>query len=412
MSLIVIIENKTYDLSSFKNRHPGGEKMISVFSGSDATNAFQSYHGRKFPHEKMKKYLKKELLDDDKSVLMDENYLKLHADVKEHLKKYFRTDGRAPLLQWFKMISIIVLTVLIEWRTIINCKRSYGEAFLMGLLYAFIGLNIQHDANHGALSNNSKVNEYIGYTQNYIGGSALMWMYQHIVLHHQFTNNTAFDPDIQGAGVLRLYKEKTPARWYHKYQNKYIFLLESFFGYMIVAITPLELYINRYGLTHKLPDTVNKWRKREIIMNILFLIRFFALPYLLFNDTFKQLVIKWCITMTVTGLYLSFFFSLSHNFNGTVMFDKTEANNFAKQQIESSSNVGGEFLCHLNGGLNYQIEHHLFPRIAHTYYPYIAPLVKDWCEKNNIKYTHYPTIKENVKALVDRLFELGTRNVM
>ena len=121
MSLNVIIENKTYDLSRFKYRHPGGEKMISVFSGSDPTNAFQSYHGRKFPHEKMKKYLKKELLDDDKSVLMDENYLKLHADVKEHLKKYFRTDGRAPLLQWFKMISIIVLTVLIEWRTIINC---------------------------------------------------------------------------------------------------------------------------------------------------------------------------------------------------------------------------------------------------------------------------------------------------
>ena len=147
-------------------------------------------------------------------------------------------------------------------------------------------------------------------------------------------------------------------------------------------------------------------------MNILFLIRFFALPYLLFNDTFKQLVIKWCITMTVTGLYLSFFFSLSHNFNGTVMFDKTEANNFAKQQIESSSNVGGEFLCHLNGGLNYQIEHHLFPRIAHTYYPYIAPIVKEWCEKNNIKYTHYPTIKDNLNAVMDRLFELGIRNVM
>ena len=58
MSLTVIIENKTYDLSSFKNRHPGGEKMLSVFSGSDATNAFQSYHGRKFPHEKMKEFFK------------------------------------------------------------------------------------------------------------------------------------------------------------------------------------------------------------------------------------------------------------------------------------------------------------------------------------------------------------------
>lgn len=412
MSLSVIIENKTYDLSSFKKVHPGGEKILSVFSGSDATNAFQSYHGRKFPHESMKVYLKKELINEDKSVLMDESYLKLHTDVKEHLKKYFRTDGRAPLLQWFKMISIIGFTILIEWRSIIKCERSYSEAFIMGILYALVGLNIQHDANHGALSNNSKVNEYLGYTQNYIGGSALMWMYQHIVLHHQFTNNEDFDSDIQGAGVLRLYKEKTPARWYHKYQNKYIFLLESFFGYMIVGMTPIELYMNKYGLIHNLPEVVNKWRKKEIIMNILFLIRFFGLPYLLFNDTLKQLLIKWSITTIVAGLYLSFFFSLSHNFDGTQIHKVTTANNFAKQQIESSSNVGGEYLCYINGGLNYQIEHHLFPRIAHTYYPYIAPIVKDWCKTNNIKYVHYATIKDNVNAVMDRLFELGTRDVM
>ena len=109
---------------------------------------------------------------------------------------------------------------------------------------------------------------------------------------------------------------------------------------------------------------------------------------------------------------MSFFFSLSHNFDGTQIHKVTTANNFAKQQIESSSNVGGEYLCYINGGLNYQIEHHLFPRIAHTYYPYIAPIVKDWCKTNNIKYVHYATIKDNVNAVMDRLFELGTRDVM
>ena len=151
------------------------------------------------------------------------------------MKKYLKTDGYAPFEQWIKIFFLIVITLYIEFSSLYNRNRSFTSSIIMGILYAWVGLNIQHDANHGAYSRNSRMNEYLGYSQNYIGGSALMWMYQHIVLHHQFTNNEYLDPDIKGDGVLRLYKEKTKARWYHKYQNKYIFILECFFGYMIVS---------------------------------------------------------------------------------------------------------------------------------------------------------------------------------
>lgn len=406
----ITVENKTYDLSEFSLKHPGGEKIISVFSGSDATNAFQSYHGRKFPHSKMKQYLKKEVYNNENDVLTDQEYLELHRDVKEHLKKYFKTNGYAPIEQWIKTVCLIVATLYVEWASIYSGKRSYTTAFMMGILYAWVGLNIQHDANHGAFSRNGKINEYLGYSQNYIGGSALMWMYEHIVNHHQYTNSIKNDPDIQGGGIIRLYREDPTLRWYHKFQHKYLFVLETLFGYLIVFITPLELFTNKYGLIHRLPVSVEKWRKREQRMNIFFLLRFFGLPYLLFKDTLKILVLKWCITITVTGFYLSFFFALSHNFSGVKTFKKTVNNAFARQQIESSSNVGGKALCYLNGGLNYQIEHHLFPRIAHWYYPYIAPIVSEWCKKNNVKYTHYPTIKDNVNAITKRLKTLGSSN--
>ena len=220
----IVIENKTYDITNFTKIHPGGEKIISVFSGSDATNAFQSYHGRHFPHEKMKIYLKKEILNDDKKVYMDSDYIKLHQHVKEYMKKYLKTDGYAPLEQWIKIFFLMVSTLYVEWSSIYNRYRSFTCAIVMGILYAWIGLNIQHDANHGAYSRNSKINEYLGYCQNYIGGSALMWMYEHIVNHHQYTNSMQKDPDIQGGGILRFYKEKgnSKARWYHRFQDKYI----------------------------------------------------------------------------------------------------------------------------------------------------------------------------------------------
>ena len=164
-------------------------------------------------------------------------------------------------------------TLYVEWSSIYDRNRSFTCAIVMGILYAWIGLNIQHDANHGAYSRNSKINEYLGYSQNYIGGSALMWMYEHIVNHHQYTNSIKKDPDIQGGSVLRFYKEKenSKPRWYHRFQDKYIFILESLFGYLVVIITPFELYTNKYGLKYKLPSSVEKWRRREQVMNVLFL---------------------------------------------------------------------------------------------------------------------------------------------
>jgi fatty acid desaturase (delta-4 desaturase) len=86
----------------------------------------------------------------------------------------------------------------------------------------------------------------------------------------------------------------------------------------------------------------------------------------------------------MTGFYLSFFFLISHNFKGTHIQEDTtrssnkdgKKNSYLYKQISSSSNVGGWWLAQLNGGLNYQIEHHLFPRMSHMHYHRISPIVK------------------------------------
>merc|ERR1712118_53169 len=93
------------------------------------------------------------------------------------------------------------------------------------------------------------------------------------------------------------------------------------------------------------------------------------------------------------------------------IFDSDSGNHdtqsFLYKQASSSSNVGGEFLCFLNGGLNFQIEHHLFPRIQHTHYPMIAPVVREFCLSKGIPYVHFPTISENVQSCLEHLYILG-----
>ena len=147
--------------------------------------------------------------------------------------------------------------------------------------------------------------------------------------------------------------------------------------------------------------------------------------WILFPVIFARTNIPFYITMLhivpvfiVGGFYLSFFFILSHNYDGVSHYnsqnrsdrsDRSES--FLRKQIQSSSNVGGEWLCFINGGLNYQIEHHLFPRISHCHYPIIAPYVKAFCDKKNIRYTHFPTILENLQACFKHLHNMGSSKI-
>ena len=117
----------------------------------------------------------------------------------------------------------------------------------------------------------------------------------------------------------------------------------------------------------------------------------------------------------VGGYYLAFFFIISHNFSGVHMFNSKQAKeendkrlqSFLYRQVVSSSNVGGAWLATINGGLNYQIEHHLFPRISHCYYAKIAPVVREFCLKKNIPYVHFPTVTENMQSCVEHIYGLG-----
>ena len=87
---------------------------------------------------------------------------------------------------------------------------------LLGLGGAWIGLTVQHCANHGAMSNNATVNNLLGMTDDLIGGSSLMWRYHHQVSHHVHCNDTAFDEDVFSAFPLLRFDARLPRMWFHK----------------------------------------------------------------------------------------------------------------------------------------------------------------------------------------------------
>lgn len=202
-----------------------------------------------------------------------------------------------------------------------------------------------------------------------------------------------------------------PLLKFQPFQYFYFFIIIAFYGLVKVYLSMEDVL----SWKHYTPmsSLLKSYQSYEVIGSALFIVRWIIMPmYYAPDGRWAFALLNVLPMLMVAGYYLSFFFTISHNFRGVHMHEDTrrETNNqksFLYNQVVSSSNVGGAWLGCLNGGLNYQIEHHLFPRINHTHYPTIAPHVKAFCDEKKIPYVHFPTIGDNVRACIKHLMDMG-----
>lgn len=396
------VDDKIYSASKLAAVHPGGEVFVKSFAGRDASEAFISYHRRKFPHQKMENCLIGTATP-LKSELDDQDFLELCSLVEKVVPNH---KAFAPPSYFVKCFLILAFTFSLEIYMHYTKRYVWYLSAILGFMMAQIGLNIQHDANHGAISRNPTVNRLLGLSQNWIGGAAVDWIHQHVVQHHIHCNDIHNDPDLAGNVALRI-NPLHPLLKIHVLQHLYLFLMIAIFGFSVI-ITSFQHIISGVHYT-KFSKMLDSTRKLEGLISALFPIRWIVLPLIRSPNLLTFLNIA--PMFVVGGYYLAFFFIISHNFDGVYMFDTSknspQKSSFLYTQVASSSNVGGEWLCMLNGGLNFQIEHHLFPRMNHSHYPKIAPIVRTYCEKKGIPYRHFPTISENVYSCIKHLYDLG-----
>jgi len=428
---LTILERGVYDISKFAKFHPGGPDIL-YFGGQDSTVHFYMIHpaAGEIP-DFMKKYRVGKIEAQD----VDRTYryrTKIDKEIRRRVGKELREFSPwANSVFWAKAIFLLLAMVSLEWAWIYT-GPTLVKAILLGLVYASIGLNIQHDANHGAISPNPKVNTMLGYTQDLIGGSRMLWIQQHVVGHHPQTNRTEFDPDIMtSAPLLNMCIDRTP-EWWHKFQHYYVLPLLHLLAFSWILLGIRDLWTMKFSGKYPVNPAVRE-RDISLVLRVFYLFRIIILPLYLY----PALSTLFCIYVLwgVGSFYLGFFFLLSHNFEGvhTVKEDPLHESNHGKSsrkrdgkqkgllqgedegegldwtitQITTSSTLGSRVLGFLNGGLNYQIEHHLFPRICHVHYPLIAPIVREVCEKHGVKYTYFPTIWENLSSTLKHVRFLG-----
>ena len=276
----------------------------------------------------------------------------------------------------------------------------------MGLGLAGCGLGIMHDACHGALSNKPKVNDSIGKIIMFLaGGYALNWKIQHNILHHSYTNIDGYDEDIHPAGVMR-FSPHQPTKAIFKYQIFYAWFL---YGLMTFSWATFKDFLslvryNKMGLIKTQSTTFNKELPKLIISRLFYYLIFIILPIVLLDIQWWYVLLGWFSMHFVAGLTLACIFQPAHvvptseyplpNDNLKIEGD------WAQHQMMTTSNFApkNRILSWFVGGLNYQIEHHLFPNMSHVHHREISQIVEQTAIEFKIPYNSEKTFS---KALLN-----------
>lgn len=306
MQSLTVVGGDVYDAKAFRSEHPGGEHFMNLFGGRDATEAFMEYHRRPWPKERMARFHVGRLAASEKPVQADPAYLELCKVVNAVVPP---TGGFAPATYWLKVAFLLAGSVALESFQLLVGK-SLLLSVVMGLFFAAVGLNIQHDANHGAVSKRPWVNFLLGLAQDWIGGSSILWMQEHVVLHHIFTNDVKRDPDQVGDGILR-FKEQEPWQPMHRVQQWTIWILEALYAFKLIFIDAVLLFRWEWN-GEKISDLARGMYWPSVTMKILFWLRFVVLP--IYLEPALHTVACIAATTASASFYLAFFFFLSHNF--------------------------------------------------------------------------------------------------
>src|SRR5213075_2596867 len=291
-----------------------------------------------------------------------------------------------------------------SWALLMFTHPPFWVAALLcgsvGFAMAGVGFSVMHDANHGATSSSCGVNRALSWSLDLLGASSVLWRHKHNVMHHTYTNLSGSDPDLEG-GIpwLRLAPWQQLRPW-HRFQHLYVWILYGVF--------PLKWWF--------LDDVRDLFRRRvrglplagALAGKALFIGWAFVLPALL-HPTWA-LVPLWAIAIFTLGNVLASVFQLAHCVGEADFVDPAGAmTGWAQHQIATTVDFAPRnlVLSWYMGGLNFQVEHHLFARVCHVHYRALSRIVEETCRAHQLRYRCQPTLRSALSANFRWLQQMG-----
>jgi len=338
-----------------------------------------------------------------------------HQSLKQRIQDYFdrnhkATDG-GPLMVWKALFWLLLYLGPLVALMVFPMHWTVAALlyFWLGIALAGIGMGVMHDACHNSFSSKAWVNRLFASSIYIIGGNKFSWKMQHNVLHHTYTNIHGADEDITGMALLRFDSHK-PLKKVHRYQHWYAPLLYSLMtlSFYFKDINHSLLWTSGKGLKFRLVQMTKLISGKLIYFGILL-----VLPLLVSPLPWWMVLLGFLLVNLVAGFIMAMVFQLAHIVEGTDQplpdeLGKME-HSWAVHQLQTTANFspGNLLLTWYVGGLNYQIEHHLFPNISHIHYPAISRIVRSTAEEFGHRYQTFASMTQALGAHFGALRALG-----
>ena len=356
-------------------------------------------------------------------ITFDNKDNRFYTSVKNAVDEYFATNKIKKTGDWrlYTKSIILISTAIAGYCTLMFTQPTAGIALLLcavlGFTFACIGFAVMHDANHGSYSTNSKINEAIGLSANFLGASSYFWKQKHNIIHHTYTNVDGIDDDIAKSPIIRHCESQkwVPA---HKVQHLYLFPVYALSSMFWLFFMDFAKYFS--GKIY----TTEAWKMSPKNKAIFWATKILYLTFYMVLPAIKWGFLPWLggflILHFVMGLTLSVVFQLAHVVEITefenVALDETKHIDtaWAEHEIRTTANfaMGNSVISWFVGGLNYQIEHHLFPKVSHVHYPAISKIVMQKCTEFNLPYNKYDTITEAIASHYRVMKTLGKQQIV
>ena len=294
-----------------------------------------------------------------------------------------------------------------------------NNLIILGILWAFLGIGqallgmtVMHDKVHGAYTSNKWMNLLLEIPITAIGVDSFIWSIEHNFIHHNFTNIEGVDQDIHPRYLFRFSKHQ-PKKYFHRFQ----YIYASFFYSLLIFewVTYKDFVkIRKYYKEGIVNSKKELWYRVLLIFfkKLVFFTLYLVIPMVMLSQSWALASIMLLIKLVVAGFVMTIVFQTAHVVpNCEFVYPSSEEirTSWHRHQLNTTANFAqkNKIVTYLLGGLNFQIEHHLFPSICHVYYPEISKILKETAVEFNLPYHENNSIWSTIALHYSMLKKLG-----
>lgn len=383
--LWISIQGKIYDVSTWAKDHPGGEVPLLNLAGQDVTDAFVAYHpGTAWQY--LDKLFLNLYLEDYKVSEVSQDYRKLQSEFCK--MGLFEKKGHGVLITLCWIVVLFILSVCG-----VLCSESKWVHIACGGLMGVVWIQsgwLGHDSGHYQVMPTRHFNRFLQVLSgNCLAGISIAWWKWNHNSHHIACNSLDFDPDLQHMpffAVSSTLFSSIRSYFYDRKMNfdsfcRFLVSYQHYTFYPVMCFARINLFAQSIILLSSKRKVPN--RGQEILGVLSFWIWYPSLVSCLPN--WHERVIFVLASFSVTGIQ-HVQFCLNH-FSSSVYLGHPKGNDWFKKQTNGTLDITcSSWMDWFHGGLQFQIEHHLFPRLPRNQLRNISPFVKELCKKHNLPY--------------------------